>query len=54
MRRGAAREDYLRTIGIRLLRIRNGLVLQDPEEFVRKVREQMVAVRDQAGPLLGN
>jgi len=39
MRKDAEKEDYLRTVGIRLLRIANGLVMQDPEEFVRKVRE---------------
>ena len=39
MRKDAAKEDCLRTLGIGLLRIPNGLVLGDPEEFVRKVRE---------------
>ena len=39
MRKDAAKEDYLRTTGIRLLRIANGLVIQDPKEFLRKVRE---------------
>jgi very-short-patch-repair endonuclease len=39
MRRDAAKERHLRTLGIRLLRIPNGLVLKDPEGFVRKVRE---------------
>ena len=34
----AAKEDYRRTLGIRLLRIPNDAVLEDPEEFVRKVR----------------
>lgn len=43
MRRDAAKEDYLRTIGIRLLRVPNGLVLEDPEGFVRKVREHIAA-----------
>ena len=45
MRRDATKEDYLRTIGIRLLRIPNGLVLEDPEGFLRKVREQVEALR---------
>ena len=49
MRRDAAKEDYLRTIGIRLLRMPNGLVLEDPEGFVRKVREQIGTVRDRMG-----
>jgi uroporphyrinogen-III synthase len=39
MRKDAAKEDYLRTTGIRLLHIPNGLVIQDPKEFLRKVRE---------------
>jgi len=39
MRRDAAREDFLRTLGISLLRIPSGLVMNDPEEFVRRVRE---------------
>ena len=39
MRIDAAKEDYLRTLGISLLRIPNGLVLEDPEGFVGKVRE---------------
>jgi very-short-patch-repair endonuclease len=39
MRKDAAKEDYLRTLGISLLRIPNGLVVEDPEKFVRKVRE---------------
>jgi uroporphyrinogen-III synthase len=39
MRKDAAKEDYLRTLGISLLRIPNGLVLEDAEQFVRKVRE---------------
>jgi uroporphyrinogen-III synthase len=41
MRKDAAKEDYLRTTGIKLLRIQNGLVIQDPQEFLRKVREAM-------------
>ena len=41
MRKDAEREDYLRSIGIRLLRIPNGLVLEDPEGFVCRVREHL-------------
>ena len=37
MRKDAAKEDYLRTLGIRLLRIPNAMVLEHPDEFVRKV-----------------
>jgi len=39
MRKDAAKEDYLRARGIRLLRIANGMVVQDPREFLRKDRE---------------
>jgi hypothetical protein len=46
MRRDAAKEDYLRTTGIRLLRIANGLVMQDPEKFLRKVREAIALGRE--------
>ncbi len=38
MRKDATKDDYLRTLGIRLLRVPNGMVLEDPEEFVRRVR----------------
>jgi very-short-patch-repair endonuclease len=37
MQNDAAKEDYLRTLGIRLLRIPNAMALEDPEEFVRTV-----------------
>ena len=39
MRKDAVKEDYLRTISIRLLRIPNAMVLEHPYEFVRKVVE---------------
>ena len=44
MQKDAAKQDYLRTLGINLLRIPNGLVVEDPEEFVPKVR-QAIEVR---------
>jgi very-short-patch-repair endonuclease len=44
MRKDAAKEDYLRTLGIRLLRIPNAMVLDHPDEFVRKVVDAMGAV----------
>ena len=50
MRKDAAKEDYLRTLGIRLLRIPNALVLEDPEEFVRKVREAIGAAMGHVAP----
>jgi hypothetical protein len=50
MRKDAAKEDYLRSLGIGLLRIPNGLMLEDPEEFVRKVREAIGVMMAQVGP----
>jgi very-short-patch-repair endonuclease len=50
MRKEAAKEDYLRSLGIGLLRIPNELVLEDPEEFVRKVREAVGVIMAQVGP----
>ena len=38
MRTDAEKEDHLKSKGIRLLRIANGLVTEDPEEFLRRVR----------------
>jgi very-short-patch-repair endonuclease len=43
MRKDAEKEDYFRTVGIKLLRIPNGLVMEDSEGFVAKVREAMGA-----------
>jgi len=37
MNKDARKEDYLRTLGIRLLRIPNAMVLEHPDEFVQKV-----------------
>jgi hypothetical protein len=39
MRKDAFKEDLLRTLRIRLLRIPNGMVLEHPEEFLAKVIE---------------
>ena len=50
MRKDAAQEDYLRSLGIGLLRIPNGLGLEDAEELVRKVREAMGVMTAQVGP----
>ena len=44
MRKDAAKEDSLRTLGIRLLRIPNAMVLEHPDEFVRTVVGAMGAV----------
>ena len=50
MRKDTSKEDYLRGVDICLLRVPNGWVLEDPEGFVRKVRERVGAVMDRAGP----
>ncbi|HET9177452.1 MAG TPA: endonuclease domain-containing protein [Terriglobia bacterium] len=39
MRKDAAKDAYLGKLGVRVLRLPNGLVTEDPERFVRKVRE---------------
>jgi len=49
MRKEAAKEDYWRSLGIGLLRIPNGLGLEDAEELVRKVREAMGVMMAQVG-----
>jgi hypothetical protein len=40
----------LRSLGIGLLRIPNGLGLKDAEELVRKVREAMGVMMAEVGP----
>ena len=39
MRKDAAKDAFLRRLGILVLRLPNGLVTEDPDGFVRKVRE---------------
>ena len=39
MKKDAAKDAFLQSLGIRVLRLPNGLVEEDPEGFVRKVRE---------------
>jgi very-short-patch-repair endonuclease len=46
MRRDAKKEDHLRTLGIRLLRIPNAMVLEHPDEFVRTVVDAITATGD--------
>ena len=48
MRKDAVKEDYWRTLGIQLLRIPNAMVLEHPDEFVRKVVGAMGAVGEKA------
>ena len=50
IRKDAAKENYLRSLGIGLLRIPNRLVSEDPGEFVRKVREAIGAMMAEVGP----
>jgi len=38
-RKDREKDTHLRTLGIHVLRLPNGLVLEDPEEFVRRVYE---------------
>ena len=38
-KKDSAKDAYLRSLGIRVLRLPNGLVLEDPEGFLRKIRE---------------
>jgi very-short-patch-repair endonuclease len=48
MRNDAAKEDYLRTLGIRLLRIPDAMVLEHPDEFVWTILSAIDAMREHA------
>jgi very-short-patch-repair endonuclease len=48
MRKDAVKEDCLRTLGIRRLRIPNAMVLEHPDEFVRTVVGAMGAMAEKA------
>jgi len=50
-KKGRAKDEYLKSIGIRVLRLPNGLVTEDPEEFVRKIRECGMSRRAPQRPL---
>ena len=39
MKKDLAKDSYLTGLGIRVLRLPNGMVMEDPDEFVRKIRE---------------
>ena len=45
MKKDAAKDALLRKLGVHVLRLPNGLVTEDPEAFVRKVREAAEAMR---------
>jgi very-short-patch-repair endonuclease len=38
-KKDVAKDVYLRRMGIRVLRLPNGMVMEDPEAFLRRVRE---------------
>ena len=46
-----ARDAYLTRLGIHVLRLPNGLVMEDPEMFVRKIRECGLSRADSKKPL---
>ncbi len=48
IRKDAAKDAFLGKIGIHVLRLPNGLVLEDPEGFVRIVREGAELTRGKA------
>jgi very-short-patch-repair endonuclease len=39
IKKDKTKDAYLRRLGIRVLHVSNGLALEDPESFVRKVHE---------------
>jgi very-short-patch-repair endonuclease len=45
MKKDAAKDAYLRKIGVRVLRLPNGLVTEDPEGFIRKVKDEAEMIR---------
>ena len=49
MRKDAVKEDYLLTLGIRLLRIPNAMVLEHPDEFVRTIVDDMRSMAEKSG-----
>jgi hypothetical protein len=40
IKRDRAKDAYLKSVGIRVLRLPSGLVTENPEEFVKKIRER--------------
>ena len=47
MKKDAAKDSFLGKMGVRLLRLPNGLVTEDPEGFVRKVRDAAETIRNE-------
>lgn len=41
-RRDAVKNAYLKRLGIRVLRLPNGIVMEDPDMFLKKVREAAI------------
>ena len=44
VRKDRAKDEYLTSIGIKVLRLPNGLALEDPEAFVRKIRDCVLSI----------
>ena len=44
VRKDRAKDAYLTSIGIKVLRLPNGLVLEDPEALVRKIRKCALSI----------
>jgi len=44
VRKDRAKDAYLTSIGIKVLRLPNGLALEDPEAFVRKIRKCALSI----------
>ena len=44
VRKDRAKDAYLTSIGIKVLRLPNGLALEDPEAFVRKIRDCALSI----------
>jgi type I restriction enzyme R subunit len=48
VKKDSTKDAYLRSLGIRVLRLSNALVLQDPEGFLRQVRKAVGPGRREA------
>jgi hypothetical protein len=42
MKKDAAKDKYLEALGIRVLRIPNGMPLEDPEAFFKQIRKYVL------------
>ena len=48
IRRDAAKESFLKRLGLRVLRLPNGFALEDPEGFIEKVRTCALRIQGHA------